>query len=63
MIGVIIAMQSEADILLKQMQITKTETISQKNVFIGQAFEKDDPARETGADEPVCSEYGSRYRS
>jgi adenosylhomocysteine nucleosidase len=41
MIGVIIAMQSEADILLEQMQITKTETISQKNVFIGQAFEKD----------------------
>lgn len=41
MIGVIIAMQSEAEILLEQMQIKKTETISQKNVFIGQAFGKD----------------------
>ena len=41
MIGVIIAMQSEAEILLEQMQITKTETISQKNVFMGQAFGKD----------------------
>ena len=41
MIGAIIAMQSEADILLQQMQITKTETVSQKNVYIGTAFGKE----------------------
>ncbi len=41
MIGAVIAMQSEADILLNQMQIDKSLTISGKQIHIGKAFEKD----------------------
>ena len=41
MIGAIIAMQSEADILLEQMEITKTTSVSGKSVYIGKAFDKD----------------------
>ena len=40
MIGAIIAMQSEADILLEQMNVEKTETICGKPVHIGTAFGK-----------------------
>ena len=41
MIGAVIAMQSEADILLEQMQIQRSLTVSGKNVFVGKAFGKD----------------------
>ena len=41
MIGVIIAMQSEADILLQDMKITSSLTISGKEVHIGSAYGKD----------------------
>ncbi len=41
MIGAIIAMQSEADILLEQMEISKTTSVSGKTVYIGKAFDKD----------------------
>ena len=41
MIGVVIAMQSEADILLSQMKITRSLTVSGKNVHVGRAFGKD----------------------
>ena len=41
MICAIIAMQSEADILLEQMEITKTTSVSGKSVYIGKAFDKD----------------------
>ena len=41
MIGVIIAMQSEADILLQEMQITRTLTVSGKTVHVGKAYGKD----------------------
>ena len=41
MIGVIIAMQSEADILLDEMQITRTLTVSGKTVHVGRAYGKD----------------------
>ena len=41
MIGAIIAMQSEADILLEQMQIEKSYTVSGKPVHIGSAFGKE----------------------
>ena len=41
MIGAVIAMQSEADILLKQMAISRTLTISGKTVHVGMAFGKE----------------------
>ena len=41
MIGAIIAMESEAEILLNQMQITKQETIANKKIYLGIAFEKE----------------------
>ena len=41
MIGAVIAMQSEADILLNQMNISSSLNISGKNVHIGNAFGKD----------------------
>ena len=41
MIGAVIAMQSEADILLNQMHIDRSLTISGKNIHIGTAFGKD----------------------
>ncbi len=41
MIGVVIAMQSEADILLEQMQVLRALTVSNKKVFVGRAFGKD----------------------
>lgn len=41
MIGVVIAMKSEADILLGDMQIVSALTISGKPVYIGKAYGKD----------------------
>lgn len=41
MIGVVIAMQSEADILLDDMQIVRSLSISGKNVHVGKAYGKD----------------------
>jgi adenosylhomocysteine nucleosidase len=41
MIGVVIAMQSEADILLSQMSVERSTKISGKDVYIGNAFEKE----------------------
>lgn len=41
MIGAIIAMQSEADILLNKMKIVRALTVSGKKVFVGKAFGKD----------------------
>ncbi len=41
MIGAVIAMQSEADILLDQMQIVRSLTVSGKTVHVGKAFSKD----------------------
>jgi adenosylhomocysteine nucleosidase len=41
MIGVVIAMQSEADILLEEMQVNRSLTISGKNVHVGKAYGKD----------------------
>ena len=41
MIGVVIAMQSEAEILLSQMKITRSLTVSGKNVHVGKAYGKD----------------------
>lgn len=41
MIGAVIAMQSEADILLDQMQIQRFLTVSGKKVYVGKAFGKD----------------------
>ena len=41
MIGAVIAMQSEADILLDQMEIYRSLTVSGKNVHVGKAFGKD----------------------
>lgn len=40
MIGAVIAMQSEADILLEQMKIERTLTVSGKPIHVGQAFGK-----------------------
>lgn len=40
MIGAIIAMQSEADILLDQMNVENTFTLCGKTVYVGTAFEK-----------------------
>lgn len=41
MIGAVIAMESEAEILLEQMDISRSLTISGKKVFVGKAFAKD----------------------
>jgi len=41
MIGAVIAMQSEADILLDQMKIERELTVSCKHVYVGRAFGKD----------------------
>lgn len=41
MIGVVIAMQSEADILLDEMQINSSLTVSGKTVHVGQAYGKE----------------------
>lgn len=41
MIGVVIAMQSEADILLDEMQIVRSLTVSGKNVHVGKVYGKD----------------------
>lgn len=41
MIGVVIAMQSEAEILLSQMKIIRSLVVSGKNVHVGRAFGKD----------------------
>ena len=41
MIGAVIAMQSEADILLSEMNVNRTLTISGKTVHIGVAFNKE----------------------
>ena len=41
MIGVVIAMQSEADILLEEMQVLRSLTVSGKTVHVGKAYGKD----------------------
>lgn len=41
MIGAVIAMQSEADILLSEMKILRSLTVSGKVVHVGQAYGKD----------------------
>ena len=41
MIGVVIAMQSEADILLSEMQVSRSLTVSGKAVHVGKAYGKD----------------------
>ena len=41
MIGAVIAMQSEADILLEEMQVQRSLTVSGKNVHVGKAYGKD----------------------
>ena len=41
MIGAVIAMQSEADVLLNEMKITRTLTVSGQTVYVGTAFDKD----------------------
>lgn len=41
MIGAVIAMQSEADILLNEMQVLRSLTVSGKPVHVGKAFGKD----------------------
>ena len=41
MIGAVIAMQSEADILLDQMNVQRSLTVSGKTVYVGKAFGKD----------------------
>ncbi len=41
MIGAVIAMQSEADILLENMQVARSLTVSGKKVYVGKAFSKD----------------------
>lgn len=41
MIGAVIAMQSEADVLLDQMNISRSLTVSGKKIFVGKAFGKD----------------------
>ena len=41
MIGIVIAMQSEADILLEQMQILSSATVSGKSVHVGTAYGKE----------------------
>jgi len=41
MIGIVIAMQSEADILLEDMKIERSLTVSGKNIYIGYAYGKE----------------------
>lgn len=41
MIGAVIAMQSEAEILLNEMQVVRTLTVSGKSIYVGKAFGKD----------------------
>ncbi len=41
MIGVVIAMQSEAEILLEDMHIRQALTISGKNIYVGNAFQQE----------------------
>lgn len=41
MIGVVIAMQSEAEILLSEMQIMRSLKVSGKDVYVGRAYGKD----------------------
>ncbi len=41
MIGVVIAMQSEADILLKNMNVSRSLTVSGKQIHVGVAYGKD----------------------
>lgn len=41
MIGAVIAMQSEADILLNQMKINRSLTVSGKKIHVGTAYGKD----------------------
>lgn len=41
MIGAVIAMQSEADVLLEEMQIHRSLTVSGKTVHVGKAYGKD----------------------
>ena len=41
MIGVVIAMQSEAEILLNEMNVQRSLTVSGKNVHVGKAYGKD----------------------
>ena len=41
MIGAVIAMQSEANILLEEMNVQSTLTISGKTVHVGKAYGKD----------------------
>ena len=41
MIGAVIAMQSEADILLDEMKISRSLSVSGKKVHVGQAYGKD----------------------
>ena len=41
MIGAVIAMQSEADILLSEMKINSSLTVSGKNIYVGTAFGKE----------------------
>jgi adenosylhomocysteine nucleosidase len=41
MIGAVIAMQSEADILLGKMKINRSLTVSGKNIYVGTAFGKE----------------------
>ena len=41
MIGAVIAMQSEADVLLNEMKIIRTLTVSGKKVYVGTAFDKE----------------------
>lgn len=41
MIGVVIAMQSEADILLDEMQVSRSLTVSGKKIHVGMAYGKE----------------------
>ncbi len=41
MIGAVIAMQSEADILLNEMNVVRSLTVSGKKIHVGQAYGKD----------------------
>ena len=41
MIGIVVAMQSEADVLLEEMKIERSLTISGKQIHVGVAYDKD----------------------
>lgn len=41
MIGAVIAMQSEADVLLNEMKVLRSLTVSGKKIYVGSAFNKD----------------------